>query len=153
MKHLTFKLVIPLTIISFASFTKWWYALPADAPDTIFTGFPFPFVCQGWHTSMSLQIFLIEFFADLLIYFLGWFILLLCVDRFAIKIKTHKIVTICLWILSVLFIAFSAIAVSNKDNLFYIKRPFDMEVKETGYKFVWQDVERPDFYKFQPKNK
>ncbi len=153
MKHLTFKLVIPLTIISFASFTKWWYALPTDAPDTIFTGFPFPFVCQGWHTSMSLQIFLIEFFADLLIYFLGWFILLLSVDSFAIKIKTHKIVTICLWTICVLFIALSAIAVSNKDNLFYIKRPFDMEVKETGYKFVWQDVERPDFYKSQPKNK
>jgi len=49
---------------------------------------------------MSLQIFVIEFFADLLIYFLGWFILLLSVDSFAIKIKTHKIVTICLWILS-----------------------------------------------------
>jgi len=55
--------------------------------------------------------------------------------------------------IELLFIAYSAIAVSNSDNIFYIKRPFDMEIKETGYKFVWQDVERPDFYKFQPKNK
>lgn len=34
MKSLIFKIVIPLTIVSFATFTKWWYASPVDAPDT-----------------------------------------------------------------------------------------------------------------------
>lgn len=58
MKQLTLKLIIPLTVISFAIFTKWWYALPADAPDTMFHGFPFPFVCEGWHSSMTLQFLL-----------------------------------------------------------------------------------------------
>ena len=74
MKQLTLKLIIPLSVISFATLTKWWYALPVDAPGTYLTGFPFPFVCNGWHTSMSLQIFAIEFFVDFLTYFLIWFL-------------------------------------------------------------------------------
>ncbi|EMJ67309.1 hypothetical protein LEP1GSC034_4831 [Leptospira interrogans str. 2003000735] len=43
--------------------------------------------------------------------------------------------------------------VSNEDNLFYIKRPFDMKVLETGYEFIWQNTERPDYYKYFPKDK
>src|SRR5678815_3945633 len=105
MKSLTLKIVVPLTIISFATFTKWWYTLPVDAPDTMFTGFPFPFVCDGWHTSLSLQIFVTEFIADLLTYFLFWFIVIFSVNRFVIKFKIHKAITIGLWTLSGLIIA------------------------------------------------
>src|SRR6476620_9243134 len=143
MKSLIFKLVIPLTVISFATFTKWWYALPVDAPDTMFTGFPFPFVCKGWHTSLSLQVFVTEFVADLLTYFLFWFVLMFCIDRFITKLKTHKVVTVSLWFLSGLIIAFSILLAANKDNLFYIKRPFGMKVMETGYQFGWQHKQRP----------
>src|SRR5688572_13924975 len=128
MKRLTLKIVIPLTIISFSTITKWWYALPIDAPDTMFTGFPLPFACEGWHASLSLQIFMAEFLIDLLTYFLFWFVLFFCIDRFAIKIKTHKIVATCLWVFAGLFAAFWILAASNKDNLFYAKRPFEMKV-------------------------
>lgn len=41
---------------------------------------------------------------------------------------------------------------SNPNNLFYTKRPFDIEIMETGYKFIWQQTERPDYYKFHPKD-
>ncbi len=153
MKPLVFRFVIPLTIISFVSFTKWWYALPVDAPDTMFTGFPFIFMCPGWHTSMSLQIFVIEFLLDLLTYFLFWFVLLFCVDRYVNTIRTHKIATICLWILSSFFIAFGILVASNKDNIFFLKRPYEVEVLETGYRFVWENVVRPDFYKYFPESK
>lgn len=144
MKSLTIKIVIPLTILSFATFTKWWYALPIDAPDTMFTGFPLPFVCNGWHTSLSLQIFTTEFFVDLLVYFLFWFILIFCINRFA-KMKVYKALTIGLWILSGLVIAFTTLLAANKDNLFYLKRPFSIEVMDTGFKFGWQYKERPEF--------
>jgi prepilin signal peptidase PulO-like enzyme (type II secretory pathway) len=151
MKSLTFKIVIPLTIISLATLTKWWYALPVDAPDTMFTGFPFPFVCDGWHTSLSLQIFVTEFIADLLTYFLFWFIVIFSINRFAVKLKVDKAITIGLWTLSGLIMAFATLLASNKDNLFYVKRPFKMEVMETGFQFGWEHKERPDFYKYHPE--
>jgi hypothetical protein len=150
MKQLTFNLVLPLTVISFATITKWWYALPVDAPDTLFAGFPFPFVCDGWHTSMALQIFVTEFIADFLIYFLFWFIVILCIDRLWTRIKMNKIVTIALWTLAGFVLGGATLIASNPDNLFYVKRPFDMDVMETGYKFMWQHTERPDYYKYHP---
>jgi hypothetical protein len=152
MKSLIVKLAIPLTVISFATVTKWWYALPVDAPDTMFTGFPLAFTCRGWHTSLSLQFFVIEFFVDLLTYFLIWQFLIFCIDRFIIKLKPHKIMTICLWALSGLLIVLAVLMASNKDNLFYTKRPFDIEVMKTGCKFIWQNIEQPDFYQYHPKN-
>jgi hypothetical protein len=151
MKELTFKLVAPLTVISFATFTKWWYALPVDAPDTMFKGFPFAFSCQGWHTSMSLQIFVIELLIDILIYFSFWFIIVYCIDKYLKTILPNRILTICLWAISGLFIVFGTLIISNKDNLFYAKRPFEIKVLETGYEFIWQNTERPDYYKYFPK--
>jgi hypothetical protein len=140
-------------VISFAIFTKWWYTLPTDAPDTMFTGFPFPFVCHGWHTSMSLQIFIAEFVVDLLSYFLFWWVVVFCIYRFVVNIKLHKLVTIILWTLTGLVIGGSGLIASNKDNLFYLKRPFNIEVMTTGYQFIWQRIERPDYYKYHPADK
>ncbi len=153
MKQLTIKLIIPLTIISFAIITKWWYALPVDAPDTMFSGFPFPFVCQGWHTSLSLQIFMTELIIDLLTYFTFWFILVFCSNRFLTKINSHKIVTIVLWTLTGIVISFSGLSLINPDNLFFLKRPFAIEIMDTGYTFIWQDTIHPDYYKYHPKDK
>jgi hypothetical protein len=145
MKQLTFKLILPLTVISLAIFTKWWYVLPVDAPDTMLSGFPFPFVGAGWHTSMSLQIFVTEFIADLLTYFLFWFIVVFSVNRFWKKIYMNKVVTIVLWVSAGIVISGASFIASNPDNLFYVKRPFDVEVMESGYKFMWQRTERPDY--------
>ena len=106
MKTLSLRLVLPLTIISFAFITKWWYALPEDAPDTVYTGFPL--VCSGtaWHTSGAFQIFVTEFFTDFLFYFLVWFILTYCINRFWFSIKPPRLVTIIVWSLSILIIVF-----------------------------------------------
>ena len=143
MKQLTWKLVLPLTIISFVTFTKWWYVLPVDAPDSMMIGFPFPFICEGWHTSMSLQIFIIELCFDLLIYFLFWFIVISLIDRFLIKIKPHKILTIALLTLSGLITIMCCLVVSNKDNIFFMKRPFKVEIITTGFKTIWVYQDRP----------
>jgi hypothetical protein len=39
MARLIFRKVIPVVNISFLIFTKCWYALPTDAPDTIYSEF------------------------------------------------------------------------------------------------------------------
>lgn len=153
MKQLIFKLIIPLTVISFGTITKWWYALPEDAPDTLFNGFPFPFVCEGWHTSMSLQIFLTELTIDFLTYFIFWFTIVFFIKRFLTKINPHKIITIALWTFTGFIISVGVLFASNTENLFYVRRPFSIEIMETGYKFVWQQIERPDYYKYHPESK
>ena len=151
MKQLSYKLVFPLTVISFFIFTKWWYTLPVDAPDTIFIGFPLPYLCDGWHTSLSLQVFLFEFFIDLLLYFLCWFVLVYLINRFLITIKIRRGLAIFLLSVSGLIIFFSIWVVSFEENLFYFKRGFTMEIMETGYKFIWQSQERPDYLKYHPQ--
>lgn len=127
--------------------------MPFDAPDTLYSGFPFPFVGDGWHTSMSLQIFVLELFADFLIYFLFWFTVIFCVNKYLTKIRTHKIVTIGLWSISGLIILGASYIASFPEHVFHFKRPYEMEVMETGYKFFWQHTERPDYYKYHPENK
>lgn len=153
MKQLTWRLILPVSVISFATFTKWWYTLPVDAPDTLYSGFPFPFVGEGWHTSMSLQIFILEFLIDFFIYFLFWFILVFLIHRFLTKLCLHKILTIAIWSIAGLIICGAVFIASFPDNIFYLTRTYEMEVMETGYKPIWQRIERPDYYKYHPEDK
>jgi hypothetical protein len=152
MKELTLKFILPLTVISFATITKWWYTLPVDAPDTLYSGFPFPFVGNGWHTSLSLQIFVLELCTDFFIYFLFWFLVMFFLNQYLIKLRANKIVTIGLWTVSGLIILGALFTASFSENIFYIKRPYNMEIMETGYKFIWQHIERPDFNKYHPES-
>jgi hypothetical protein len=153
MKQLTWKLILPLTIISFGTITKWWYTSSVDSPETLYSGFPFPFVGNGFHTSMSLQFFVIELVADLLIYFLIWFVIVFCINRYLTKIKTYKIVTIGLWTIAGIIIIGASYIASFHENIFHFKRPYNIEIMETGYKFLWQHTERPNYYKYHPENK
>ncbi|MBX7108735.1 MAG: hypothetical protein K1X61_08830 [Chitinophagales bacterium] len=150
MKALTLKIVFPLTVISFAVFTKWWYALPVDARDTLFWGFPFAYVGEGWHTSMSLQFFLLELFIDLFIYFLCWCTIVFCLNILAPKIKPHKVLTQLLWLLAIVTIAGYAIIIRSSDSVFHLRRPYDMEIMDSGCKFIWQSTKRPEYYQYHP---
>jgi len=153
MKQLLVKLIVPLTIISFATVTKWWYALPVDAPETLFSGFPLPFVCEGWHTSLSLQIFVLELMLDFFVYLLFWFTILYGIHRFGVKINPPKILTIVLWTLTGFILCAVSLIASNSNHIFYLKRPFAIEVMETGYKFNFEVIERPDYYRYLPDNR
>jgi hypothetical protein len=153
MNQLIIRLVIPLTVISFATITKWWYTFPVDAPDTLYIGFPFPFVGDGWHTSMSLQFFILEFLVDFTFYFFFWLTVVFCVSRILTNVQMHTILTIGLWTISGLIIFYATYIASFSENVFLLKRGYEMEIMETGYKFVWQRTERPDYYKNQSKEK
>lgn len=144
LKELIYKRIIPLTIISFLLVTKWWYVLPIDAPHSIMIGFPLAYSCEGWHTSMSEQYFIMEFLIDLLFYFIIWFVLIYLIDRFIIKRKLNKIGTILLFGVSGIFLILSIFIVSNPDNIFYLKRDFETETIETQPKFIWEHIIRPE---------
>lgn len=144
MKQLIVKLILPWTIISFVSITKWWYATPVDAPNTIYLGFPFPFVGEGWHTSMSLQFFILELLADFLVYFLFWFLMMYCINNYVLAIRTHKLVTIGLWSIAGLLLLGASYIASFPEHLFHFKRHYDLEIRATGYTFTWEHVKRPN---------
>ena len=139
MKQLTGKLVLPLTLISFVCITKWWY-VKVDAPDTVLYGFPLPYRCAGWHTSMSTQFFMAEMVFDLLVYFLFWFVLVYAIHRFLFRLMLPKIVVTALWLITgfTLFILV-LMAVFMPDDLYYTTRHFDYELVDTGVHFIWDN--------------
>lgn len=147
MKQITIKLILPFTFISFAMFYKWWFALPVDARGTYYYGFPFPFVGEGWHTSLSLQIFILEFFANFFTYFLILFSIVFLYHHYFTKLKLNKIISTVLWIIAALVICGAGLIASDSNNIFYLKRPYDMQILNSGYKFIWQPTVQPDYNK------
>ena len=102
---------------------------------------------------MSLQIFVFELLIDLISYFLFWFLIVFCIDKFLLKIKLYKIVTILLLTTGVLFTSGLTFIALMEDNLFYAKRNFDVDVLVTGYKFMWDGNTRPQNFDFNLYNK
>lgn len=143
MKQLILQRIIPLTIISFATLTKWWYTLPVDAPHTFYSGFPLAYVGDGWGSSMTLQFFALEFIVDLLFYFCCWLFLIYCFNRFVMKLKVFKTITILLYSVAFLMIGGAAIIVFHDGNYLKLYRDYEMDVVKTGFKFTWEYIERP----------
>ncbi len=135
-----------------AIITKWWYAIPLDAPDTLFYGFPFPFVGEGWHTSLSLQFFIIEFVIDFFMYFLVWFAFFFLANRVLRQPAIlNKRFTLMNWIIAGVVILIASFITAEPNNIYYTHRPYEMEILDAGYQFVWQNKKRPDYYHYKPK--
>src|SRR5690606_578590 len=92
------KIAIPLTIITFALFTKWWYVLPVDGTDEIMIGFPltYEYPCCS---SMEFMIISSHLIIDVLAYFTFWFVIVLIINKYLVEIKLSKFITIPLWII------------------------------------------------------
>jgi len=145
MKSLILKLVVPLTIITFSMFTKWWYLLPVDAPDTMMSGFPLIWISQGWHTSMSLQIFLKELLINLFIYFSIILIITYLIHKYVVQIQIPKLITLVLTILTGIICTGAILIGTMPEHVYKLKRDVEIEVLTTGYKFIWQTQERPKY--------
>lgn len=138
MKQLIWKVVLPLTIISFFFWTKWWYVSVDDAPNILMFGFPLIYLGEGWHTSMSLQIFIIEFFIDFFVYFLFWMLIVFCVNNYLIKIKLPKLITVLLISISVLIVLFSLWIASMPEHIYKLKRDFEIDkIIDSGNSFLY----------------
>ncbi len=148
MKKLIWKIVLPLTLILFSTIKMWRYVLIVDGVDEILTGFPFPYICSGWHTSLSYQIFISEFLIDFFIYFSFSLLMVFLVNRFIWKIKTSKKIVIVLYIISGILIADPIFLFGLSDHVYKFKSDFDIKTLERGFKFWHIGVERPDLDKY-----
>lgn len=141
-RKLILTLVLPLTIILFGTLTKWRYVTVEDGPDDFIHGFPLPFICSGWHTSMSFQIFVIPFVFNFIVYFLFCLIVILFIDRFIKSLVVNKYFKVLLYVMATLYLLLYGFIFSNPDNLFKLHRDFNYQEIRSGYKFVWQQNKR-----------
>ncbi len=150
MKKTLFTILVPIIIISMLILTQWWYVLPMDGPDVLFWGFPFAFIGEGFHTSMSFQLFLVDLCIDILCYTIFWLIVFLIIKKkwptFTISKWMYRIV----WTLAIVLVLSSSFIVSISEPIFKMKRNYDWQIMTTGYKFIWQSTPRPDINKFHP---
>lgn len=150
MKKTLFTIIAPIIIISMLILTQWWYVLPMDGPDALFWGFPFAFIGEGFHTSMSFQLFLVDLCIDILCYTIFWLIVFLIIKKkwptFTISKWMYRIV----WTLAIVLVLSSSFIVSISEPIFKMKRNYDWQIMTTGYKFIWQSTPRPDINKFHP---
>jgi hypothetical protein len=137
MKQLILKLVLPLTIVTFFAFTRSICAEVVDAPNSSLQGFPLPYICNGWGSSMSWQFFVIEFVVDFFIYFLFLSLLIYLIDRFVFRIKPNKAVFITLYVIAALVLCLQ-ILIYSRDTTFYIHRDFDIKIIESKFGFFFQ---------------
>lgn len=144
------KLVLPLTIVSIFTITGWWYALPVDGVDTLYWGFPFPYVGEGWHTSGSLQFFILEGLADLLTYFLLCFALILVIQKWVPNIASSKRFIRLVWVMAGLYLLGATFVLGVSNPVFNIKRPYEWRMIDNGLVFIWQRTPRPDYPDTQP---
>jgi len=151
MKQLNIKLALAISIISMFLLTKWWFALPVDGPDKLYWGFPFAFMGEGFHTSMSYQFFIIEFISNFVVYFSFWVALILTVNKLTPNFKLSAILSKIIFSLALLLcIGFGGL-ISISNPIFHFKRPYDWEILQTGKVFIWENTPRPERFKSNRK--
>ncbi len=141
-KRLIINFVLPISILLFGTITKWQYVAVIDGPNEFIYGFPFSFICSGWHTSMSLQIFVLELFMDFSLYFIICLALTIFFDRYLKQMAIPKIVKYFFYCSTLCALIIFAIVLSNSENIIKLKKDFDYEVIKCGYKFIWQKDQR-----------
>lgn len=110
-------------------------------------GFPLIYKAPVFYTSITEQYFIMELTIDFLIYFIAIFGLIHFLNKYIVEIKFKKT---SVWIIrSIAIILFSleifmSIALGND---FLIKRNFDIEVKQIGFKFYFSNKDRDEFNK------
>jgi hypothetical protein len=140
MKQLTLRFILPLTILSFAVVTKWWYVWPVDARQTFYWGFPLAYVGEGWQTSGALQFFLLEGLVDVSTYFAFWFVLTYVFWRRTLIQRAHRLISRLLWSMAILVILGGGFIIFTSYSTIQLTRDYDWEILDTGYTFIWQNT-------------
>jgi len=142
MKRLAIQSV-PLTVIAMTLFTKRWLVLPVDGGNTAMSGFPFPFIANGWHTSLSYQIFITEFLADFFIQLLLWTLILFLTHKYLFTVKIPKFLNIIIWGLAIIISGLAVSIASMPDQIIRLKRDWEIQtVLNSGYTFIWEEQPR-----------
>ncbi|WP_272149855.1 hypothetical protein [Tenacibaculum aiptasiae] len=131
--------------------TKWWFGIAIDAKNTFFYGFPLIYKCEGFHTSLSTQYFLIEIAINFLTYFAFWLILTLTINKFW-KINIPKLISKIFWIVfGVLFLGFVYLS-NDLDDRYLIKRNFEVKIFDSGITFFEIHATNREKYRNEIKN-
>jgi hypothetical protein len=112
--------------------------LPTDARQTYYWGFPFAFVGEGWQTSGAIQFFLLEGLADLLSYFVFWFVLIYIFWSISFIKRIPKLVSRMLWSITSFLLIGAVIIIYFSYPTFKLTKDYDWELINYGYKFIWQ---------------
>lgn len=131
------SLVLGFTLLNFCTLA--WYTHPLDAKDTMMFGFPFPYLVEGWHTSMSYQYFLVEFLVDLIFYSILSFIILKILKRIEFKKSiTSAIGYLCTTAFLIVFGLELFIAI-QVEHVYCLKKEFNYEVIDKKVHFYWEN--------------
>ena len=137
--------LLPFTIMIFLLFTKWSIADVIDGTDGVMYGFPFIYKSPVFYTSMRDQYFIIELFADFLIYFAVIVGVFYFVNKNVIKITIKKVQTRIVQIVATVLICLELLLIVGLEADFKIQRDFEIEIKESGFKFFFMDNGREEF--------
>lgn len=133
MKKTLIHFTLPLTFISFAIATKWWYGIIVDGVDTFFYGFPLIYKCKAFHTSLATQYFLMEALFNFVVYFTFWLAITLLIKRFW-AIHIPKLLSISFWVVfCVLCSGYAYLSYELNDHQYSFKRDFDVKIIDSGF--------------------
>ncbi|WP_269234757.1 hypothetical protein [Flavobacterium flavigenum] len=141
------SLALPLTFICFILFTKWWIVDVIDGADGVMYGFPLIYKSPVFYTSITEQFFVVELIFDLIIYFIAVLGTLYFVNRYIIEIKFQKPFLWVIQSIAILLFCLELFVVIALEDDFLIKRDFDIELKQTGFKFYFSNEERNEYNK------
>ena len=144
-RKLIINLVLPLTIIIFILFSKWWIVDVVDGTDGIMYGFPFIYKAPAFYTSMAEEYFILELIADLIIYFGVVFGIVYLINEFLFAITIRKLISVSLFIVSSLLISFELLFAFMPENKFSSIRDYEIEIKKTGFEFPFNNTDRKEF--------
>ena len=136
MKNLIWKFIFPMTMFTFILCTKVWFVRVEGDFDEKLTGFPLPYVGRGWHTSLSLQLFIFELLIDFLTYVLFWTCVALLIKRVWKNFKMPKFASILFVTFTILWSIALLIILANPNNLFKLHRDFEIEIIHTHFQFL-----------------
>ena len=136
---------MPVTIIIFILFTKWWIVDVVDGTDGIMYGFPFIYKAPAFYTSLAEEYFIPELIADLILYFGVIFGIVYLINRFLFEITIRKVVSVILFIIASLLVSFELLFAFMPDNKFSLERDYDIVIKQTGFEFPLNNSDRKEF--------
>ncbi len=146
-KNRLLTLALSLTIIIFILFTKWWIADVVDGTDGIMYGFPLIYKSPAFYTSMANQYFLMALVIDFFVYFMAVFAFLFLINKFFFEIRLNKKQLLTIYAIATVLFGIEILFATVFESGFLIKRDFDIEVKQTGFKFYLSEEERKIYNK------
>jgi hypothetical protein len=149
MKPLITRFVLPLSLIFFMVFTKWWQ-VETDLAVNYLYGFPLAYTAPCIGGGRCVQYFLLPLAVDLVVYFLVVLLFTWLIYRFH-QLQIPSSIAYLLWAINVLYyIPSVAYKNAKADNQFYWQKEFTVfRVVHTGYFFIWEEDPIVDYSKYQ----